>query len=514
MAHQISITGVTGTPPYSITVCDTTLVYCYLITGSTTIPPTFTFDVPPPLDVADSVIVKVTDSNGCEIFLPYSCPPTPTPTPSYTPTPTPTPTGTCRCIQVVNTGTTGGTFYYTQCDGTITSVLPINSGTTLYYCGSNPIALTECDIYIGNNCVSNSCVSVTPTPTPTVSTPPVMCFYFEATFTSLNFNCSINYLTFSNGKPVYQMTLNDCTTPIGFFVSWNSLLNRWEHTNGVIVYAHCDNPSYYPESTITYPWIDDNVPPYKITFSGFDACPTPTPSVTPTLTPFYTPSVTPTNTVTPTVTPTNTVTPTITPTNTITPTPSSSPLPSTFAYLFIEPISASTSIGNYMFNSGSTQFYGFSNTTQPSPSATTFNTEMNLYVNYSGWTSGELPSIITSTVPQSTSGVDSFGNPKIAYNFETTEILQNTILDQAWYTWIIPIGLTNNLSQLDIDLSLGNPNVFSNVLTESTIRTNTFTYIGSTIPSVTYRVYTTYPSGDFLIDNQTTDIYFKGGSIG
>jgi hypothetical protein len=210
------------------------------------------------------------------------------------------------------------------------------------------------------------------------------------------------------------------------------------------------------------------------------------------------------------VTPTISVTPTITPSIT----PTSSPLPSTFAYLFIEPISAATKIGNYMYNSGSTQFYGFSNTSQPSSSATTFNTEMNLYVNYSGWTSGELPSIITATVPQTSGGVDSFGNTKVAYNFVTTEVPQNTILDQAWYTWIIPIALTNNQSQLDIDLGLGNPNVFSNVLTESTIRTNTFTYSGSTIPSVTYRVYTTYPAGDFLIDNQLTDIYFKGGSIG
>jgi len=58
MPHQISITGVTGTSPYSITVCDVTLMYCYLITGSTTIPPTFIFDVPSPLDVAESVIVK------------------------------------------------------------------------------------------------------------------------------------------------------------------------------------------------------------------------------------------------------------------------------------------------------------------------------------------------------------------------------------------------------------------------------------------------------------------------
>jgi hypothetical protein len=417
MPHQISLSATTGTPPYSVIVCDVTLIYCYTLTGSTSLSATTTFDIPSPLDVADSIIVKVIDSNGCEIFLPYSCPVTPTPTPTITPTPSSTPTDPCRCIQITNTGTTDGTFYYTQCDGTITSVLPINSGTTLYYCGSNPIPLTECDIYIGDVCVDNSCVAITPTPTPTIS------------------------LT----------------------------------------------PSITPSVT-------------------------PTISLTPTNTP--TPSITPTISLTPTITPTNTPTISVTPTITPSVTPTSSPLPSTFAYLFIEPISAATSIGNYMYNNGAPQFYGFSNTSQPSTSSTTFNTEMNLYVNYSGWTSGELPTIISSNVPQTTGGVDSFGNAKIAYNFETTEVLQNTILDQAWFTWIIPIALTNNQSQLDIDFSLGNPNVFNNVLTESTIRTNTFTYTGSTIPSVTYRVYTTYPAGDFLIDNQTTDIYFKGGSVG
>jgi hypothetical protein len=174
MPHQISLSATTGTPPYSVTVCDITLTYCYLLTGSTSLSATTTFDIPIPLDVADSVIIKIIDSNGCLIFHPYSCPPTPTPTPTITPTPSSTPTSLCRCIQITNTGTTTGTFYYTKCDGNVTSVLPINSGTTLYYCGTNPIALTECYVYIGDNCVSNSCVSITPTPsvTPTITPSP------------------------------------------------------------------------------------------------------------------------------------------------------------------------------------------------------------------------------------------------------------------------------------------------------------------------------------------------------
>ena len=92
--NTIEITGATGTPPYSVYVCDTTLTYCYVVTGSTTIPPTFIFDVPPPLDVVSSLIVKVIDANGCETFELYSCPPTPTPTPTNTPTPTITPSQT------------------------------------------------------------------------------------------------------------------------------------------------------------------------------------------------------------------------------------------------------------------------------------------------------------------------------------------------------------------------------------------------------------------------------------
>lgn len=275
MPHQISISATTGTPPYSVIVCDVTLIYCYTLTGSTSLSATTTFDIPSPLDVADSVIVKVTDSNGCEIFLPYSCPVTPTPTPTITPTPTPTPTGTCRCIQVVNTGTTGGTFYYTQCDGVVSSVLPISSGTTLYYCGSNPIPLTECDIYIGNHCISNSCVAITPTPTPTPSTPPILCFTIENEFIGIPYDCSLTYVGFINGKPYYVVLFSDCSTTTNTFVYWNNISNRWEHIDGSFtLFSHNNNPGYYPESNLTYPWASDLVGAiaYRILFTTFGNC--------------------------------------------------------------------------------------------------------------------------------------------------------------------------------------------------------------------------------------------------
>ena len=403
--NEIQITGVTGTPPYTIYVCDTTLTYCYLVTGSTTIPPTFSFNVPSPIDVLNDIIVKVIDSTGCEYFEPYSCPPTPTPTPTITPTITPTPADPCRCIEVINSGSTDGFFDYVDCNNvTLTSIL-VSSGITYYTCGSNPTNPINVTINIGNVCILNTCPDPTPTPTPT--------------------------------------------------------------------------------NTVT-------------------------PTVTPTIS--VTPTVTPTISVTPTITPTISVTPTITPTVTPTITPSSTPTTG-LAFLIIEPLSASTNIGNYMFNNSSPQFYGFTNSTQPSANAIDFDTEMNLYLDYSGWTSGELPTILTSPVPQSTGGFDSFGNSIVAYNFETIQVSAGTINSNAWYTWLIPIGLTNFQYQSQIDLSTSNPNIFTGVITEPTISVNTFTYAGSTIPPVTYRVYTTYPSGDFYLDNTSIDIYFKGGIV-
>jgi hypothetical protein len=118
---------------------------------------------------------------------------------------------------------------------------------------------------------------------------------------------------------------------------------------------------------------------------------TPTPSITPsfTPTPSITPSITPTQTVTPSHTPTHTITPTVT----RTPTPTVTPDTPIYAYLFIEPYSGSSTIGSYMNSLGS-NFYGFTNITKPSSSASTFDLDMNKYVNFSGWTTGLFPNII------------------------------------------------------------------------------------------------------------------------
>lgn len=264
--------------------------------------------------------------------------------------------------------------------------------------------------------------------------------------------------------------------------------------------------------------------------------PTPTPTVTPTmtLTPTVTPTVTPTNNIcqpsqTPSNTPTNTPTltntptpnaptPTNTPTNTTTPTPTQTktptptPTPVYFAYLFIEPVSGSTNIGQWMYDSGS-NFFGFTNYSQPTQNQNQFNIDMNVYVDFSGWTSGQFPSLIQQTVPQVSGGEDSFNNSIVAYNFLTTEIPSSYVNGFGWYTWVIPVSLTNNERQIMIDLNTSNnPNLLIGVGTESTINNYTFTYTGTTIPQTTYRVYTTYPNTIFkIIDSE--NIYMRGNTI-
>ena len=246
---------------------------------------------------------------------------------------------------------------------------------------------------------------------------------------------------------------------------------------------------------------------YTILILGSDC-----PNILNVLRPIPTPTITPTNTPTRTPTPTPTPTPTNTPTPTPGVTPTPTPTPVYLAYLFIEPISGGTLMGQWMYDGGF-DFYGFSNNSQPTQNQTIFNTELNRYVGFSGWTSGEFPHIINKSVPQVSGGLDSFGNNIVAYNFTTTQIPEFTIPGDSWYTWVIPVSLTNNQKQIIIDLSSnGSPNIFTPIYMESTINSNTFTYTGSTIFQTTYRVYTSYPSSEFKLTNNE-NIYFKGNTV-
>lgn len=344
----------------------------------------------------------------------------------------------------------------------------------------------------------------TPTPTPTLTVTPTPTFDPCKVPTPTPTVTNTPSITSSN-TPTPTET---CTNPCG-----------------------CPEPSQTPRPTrtpSTTPTLNPCITPSNT--PTITATPTLTPTITstPTNTPTYTPtpSVTSTNTPTPTFTPstTNTPSPTITatptrttagtptPTVTATHTPSPTPTLAYTAYLFIEPVSGSTNIGSYMYNNGS-DFFGFTNASQPAQNQSGFTFDMNLYMSYSGWTNGEFPTIITQVVPQTGGGVDNYGNPIVQGNFLTTEVPVNTVGTSAWYTWIIPAAATNNGIQTEIYLNAyGNPTQQESAYTEPTINSYTVIYTGTTIPQGTYRVYTTFPNQIFKLNNNN-NIYFRGSDI-
>ena len=94
MSEQITIKSLTANTPVDIYYCDAMSASCVYVSTVATFP--FVFDVPVPYCDSD-FIIKIVDTQGCELGLPF--PITPTPTPSFTPTPTISPTQTLTQTQ-------------------------------------------------------------------------------------------------------------------------------------------------------------------------------------------------------------------------------------------------------------------------------------------------------------------------------------------------------------------------------------------------------------------------------
>ena len=121
-------------------------------------------------------------------------------------------------------------------------------------------------------------------------------------------------------------------------------------------------------------------------------------------------------------------------------------------------------------------------------------------------------------LPQTSGGVDSFGNAITQYNFETTEIPIGTVSGAAWYHWLIPqsqLGLTSN-RQLDIGYNVNSdPGVLTARSLSPSIYNLAGNYSGVNWAADTYRMYTSYGNTAFNIQNNNTDeIYFKGLTVG
>lgn len=205
----------------------------------------------------------------------YPCPTsTPTPTPTVTPTKTITPTPTITPTKTntptpTNTPTNTTTPTPTNTNTPTPTITPTNTNTPT--------------------------PTITTTNTPTPTTDNTMCFRVQSeTISSPPYQCVVSPLGVINGKPYYGVYAGDCVTPCNTVVVWNNVSNRWENidlaTSTVISYNN--NPSYLPESNLTYPWNNIVVVAIvcRILSSTIGNCPTPTPTPTPTNTNTPTPT--------------------------------------------------------------------------------------------------------------------------------------------------------------------------------------------------------------------------------
>lgn len=334
----------------------------------------------------------------------------------------------------------------------------------------------------------------------------------------------------SNAIGPFNVYTSTYPTPLSGASIYYSAQTRNEMLMGVVISFECT-----PTITATPTPTPSTTPP--------PSTPTPTPTITdtpsPTPTNTQTPTTTPTNTETPTTTPTqtptNTETPTATPvasttptpsvtntqtpTNTETPTTTPSPTPTTSApafsaYLFIDRNDATIrgALNSYMLSQGSA-FRGF-NITSPSTVQATFDSQMNSYIAYSGWGVSE-PSIVTAPISTVSSGTDAYGNPIIAYTFQTVLISSATVpaAEQAWYTWMVSTGATNGLKYTGILQGTFNPPATS-VIPNTTYSNLIVNYSGSTnIPAGVYRIYSSKPGAGSNITNAGNNYYFQGGNL-
>ena len=127
--------------------------------------------------------------------------------------------------------------------------------------------------------------------------------------------------------------------------------------------------------------------------------------------------------------------------------------------------------------------------------------------------------IMQVDIPQTSGGIDTFGNPVQAFNFKTVKITKNTVNDKfSWIIVLIPINAMSNDTKrqrrIRIDEKDGNITRSSTVFTTDNVMSGTvINYNGNRIPAGQYRVYSTYPSTGMRLNlNSTNDVYIRGFS--
>jgi hypothetical protein len=187
------------------------------------------------------------------------------------------------------------------------------------------------------------------------------------------------------------------------------------------------------------------------------------------------------------------------------------------AYIFVEPMSKHVMIKNHLKTlpfTGRLPFVGFHGV-----NAGAWKDNLPNYINMTHWIDGRLPQIMQVDIPQTSGGIDTFGNPVQSFNFKTVKITKNTVNDRfSWIIVLIPINAMNNDTKrqrrIRIDEKDGNITRSSTVFTTDNVMSGTvINYNGNRIPAGQYRVYSTYPSTGMRLNlNSTNDVYIRGFS--
>ena len=184
-----------------------------------------------------------------------------------------------------------------------------------------------------------------------------------------------------------------------------------------------------------------------------------------------------------------------------------------FAYVFIEPKSKNALVSTAMktVNSTVSGFRGFNNGIAIS---TANKNDVLGYLNMNLWTNGQLPTVMSTPIPTSTGGVDSFAlrtYTPTAGKFKKIRITKSVVNEWAWVTVVVPSQYAlvgNKISYVAVKnnkiVSAGN-NLPTTFTMNPIISSYTFNYTGNKIPQGSYKVYTTFTSSHMNIPFQNFD---------
>ena len=198
-------------------------------------------------------------------------------------------------------------------------------------------------------------------------------------------------------------------------------------------------------------------------------------------------------------------------------------VPQVYGFMEMDKAANKAVFSGYMSSQGST-FLGFG-TNSPSTVQATFDAQMNAYISYTGWTGNfnspqyEQPLIRTSLISPTSGGNDPYGNPVVAYEFQTLEFPNGSYIsnpppgDTGIVTIFVPINALNGQNYSTIWDGITSSTIDSETTLNSAYYNLVINYSGNTnIPAGTYTMYTCWPD-PYMSYGGNGPIYLSGGTL-